>query len=412
MDNSTREIEIQQHVGAWLKTFPPAAPLIAVPVYNAIDDVLECVHSLLQTAPATTPLLILDDASPDPRVAEALEPLTRHPNFNYVRLPENGGFSRTLNRAFEWGMPRDVVIVNSDVIVPEGWLDRLRAAAYAQTTIATATPLTNHGSLLSVPYRNRPVSDLVTGLTLAETDARISQASLRTRPVIPTAVGHLTYFKRAALDTVGFFDADVFSPGYGEEVDLSQRMVMAGFCHVAADDVFVFHKGSRSFGQESEARLQIQAAHDAIIYGRYPWYLQWVEEMTWSTDNSLALALDRAHAALLGYEIAIDATCLNGTTTGTQVGTLELARALALAPQRFGRLTLITGDGVPPAYLQGIERFVDKVVPIGQLRDSDRPCFDLIHRPFQVVSASDLRMLHTLARRFIVSHLDCIRLRS
>ncbi len=76
--NSTLEIEIQQHVGARLKRFAPDAPLIVVPVYNAIDDVLECVHNLLETSPADTPLLVLDDASPDGRMAQALEPLTHH----------------------------------------------------------------------------------------------------------------------------------------------------------------------------------------------------------------------------------------------------------------------------------------------------------------------------------------------
>jgi glycosyltransferase involved in cell wall biosynthesis/GT2 family glycosyltransferase len=408
MTNASNLSELRQSVCAWLESFPAQEPLIAVPAYNAADDVLECVHSLLATISAATPILILDDASPDPRVAELLEPLTRHANLAYVRLPVNGGFSRTLNCAFEWGTPHDVVIVNSDVIVPEGWLERLQAAAYAQTNIATATPLTNHGTLLSVPYRNQPTPDLVEGLTLAEADERVRRSALRLYPVIPTAVGHLIYFKRAALDTVGLFNADVFSPGYGEEVDLSQRMVIAGFCHVAADDVFVLHKGSRSFGQESEARQKLQAAHDAVINERYPWYLKWAKDAMQSQDSPLALAIERARGALLGYDIAIDATCLNGTTTGTQVGTLELVRALASAPNRLGRLILLVGDGVPPAYLRGTDQFVDKVVSLGQLRDVAEPSFDLIHRPFQVVSASDLQMLRTVARRFIVSHLDCI----
>jgi GT2 family glycosyltransferase len=408
MMNPSNLAELQQDVRAWLQSFPVNVPLITVPVYNAVDDVLECVHSLLATVSAAMPLLILDDASPDPRVAQILEPLTRQVNLKYVRLPSNGGFTRTINFAFEWGAAHDVVIVNSDVIVPAGWLERLQAAAYAQTNIATATPLTNYGTLVSVPYRNRPLPDLIEGLTLAEADERVHRSALRLYPVLPTAVGHVTYFKRAALETVGFFDAETFSPGYGEEVDLSQRMVIAGFCHVAADDVLVLHKGSRSFGPESAARQKIQAAHEAIIYKRYPWYLKWTEEAMQSQDSPLALALERARGALLGYDIAIDATCLNGTTTGTQVGTLELVRALASAPNRFGRLILLVGDGVPPAYLQGIDRLVDKVIPLGQLRDAVDPPFDLIHRPFQVVSASDLQMLRTVARRFIVSHLDCI----
>lgn len=408
MISSSNLSEIKQDVCAWLASFPAEKPLIAMPVYNAADDALECVHSLLATVSAATPILILDDASSDPRVAQLLEPLTRHPNLAYARLPVNGGFSHTINYAFEWGGIHDVVIVNSDVVVPVGWLERLRAAAYAQTNIATATPLTNHGTLLSVPYRNQPTPDLVAGLTLAEADERVRRSSLRLYPIIPTAIGHVTYFKRSALDTVGFFDAEVFSPGYGEEVDLSQRMVVAGFCHVAADDVFVLHKGSRSFGQESEARLNLKVAHDVVIFERYPWYLRWAKETMLRRDSPLALAIEQARGALLGYDIAIDGTCFNGTITGTQVGTLELIRALATAPNRFGRLTLLVSDGVPLTYLRGVDQLVDKVVPLSQIRAAAESSFDMIHRPFQVISANDLEMLRAVAQRFIVSHLDCI----
>ncbi len=331
MMNSTIEIELQQYVQARLALFAPETPVIVVPVYNAVDDVMECVDSLLETLSTEIPLLVIDDASPDARISQVLAPLQHHPNFIYVRLPENVGFVRTINRAFQWGIPHDVVIVNSDVVVPVGWLERLRAAAYAQSNIASATPLTNYGTLVSVPYRNRPISELVNGLTLEQADARVAAAALRLRPVIPTAVGHMIYFKRVALETAGFFD-EVFSPGYGEEVDLSQRMVAAGFCHVVADDLLVLHKGSRSFGQQSEVRQRLQAAHEQIIRERYSWYAKWIEEATQDVQGPLALALERASGALLGHHIAIDATCLNGTTTGTQVGTLELIRALANSP--------------------------------------------------------------------------------
>jgi GT2 family glycosyltransferase/glycosyltransferase involved in cell wall biosynthesis len=406
--NKTTEAKYQERVGDWLEGFSRDTPVVVVPVFNAYDDVVECVDSLLASTSTNTPILILDDASTDHRIPDTLDPLSRDRGFAYVRKPTNSGFVGTVNLAFEWCKPHDVVVVNSDVIVPPGWLERLREAAYCRSTNATATPLTNNGTILSVPYRNKPVPDLIKGMTTAEMDVRIREASLMLRPIIPVAIGHCIYFKRSALDAVGYFD-EVFAPGYAEEVDFSQRAVMAGFSHVAADDLFVFHKGSRSFDAEGEERRRLlQSSHEKIVQARYPWYHPWVNEVKSDAHGSLALALESARSALLGYRIAIDATRVGGSTTGTQVLILELVRALATAPGRKAHLTMIVGDRTPRAALLGTDQLVDEVIRRSDLQDLEQPLFDLVHRPCQIRSTAQLAFLRKAARRFIVSQLDCI----
>ena len=154
---------------------------------------------------------------------------------------QNLGFVRSCNEAFAATAGRDVVLLNSDVIVGPEWLTRLRDAASGDTT-ATASTLTNHGTMLSVPWRNAPTSRLPDGMSPQEAAKRVAAASLRLRPSLPTAVGHCCYIRRQALDLVGGFD-ETFSPGYGEEVDFSQRCITVGLRHVCADDVFTFHRG-------------------------------------------------------------------------------------------------------------------------------------------------------------------------
>ncbi len=401
------EGDYKQRVRNWLSSFPNDAPVVVVPVFNAYDDVLECLESILAMTRPGTPILVLDDASSDDRIAGTLEPLAHRRGFTYIRMTVNAGFVRTVNAAFEWCAPHDVVVVNSDVIVPAEWLERLQAAACFRSNIATATPFTNHGTLVSLPYRNKPVPDLVDGMALSEIDSRIRESSIPLRPIIPTAVGHCTYFRRSALDTIGYF-SEVFSPGYGEEVDFSQRAVAAGLCHVLADDLFVFHKGSRSFGQDSAYRRRLQESHDRLIQERYPWYMAWMVRAANDPYSPLAHAVERASAALLGYRIAVDATCVNGVTTGTQVLTLELIRALATSPHRHGHLAVIIGDAASKDMLLGVDGLVDEVISVSRLKQAELPLFDLVHRPFQVVTANDLNLLQSVARRFIVSHLDCI----
>lgn len=414
-------------------------PVIIVPIFNALDDVLECIESLRANTPPEAQILLVDDASTDPAVQPTLTALAAQHGLRYVRKPANTGFVGSCNLSFEMAKPHDVVIVNSDVIVPADWLPRLQAAAYHRSNIASATPFTNHGSILSLPHIDRPSHDLPLGLSLAEVDARVRNASLRLYPIIPTAIGHLTYIKRSALDavvgvnaTTGFDDA--FAPGYGEEVDFSQRSIMAGFCHVVADDLFVHHKGSKSFGgpsspQKEQRRREIQEAHERLINQRYPWYEAARGLNANEADSPFARAAVRARAALLGYHIAVDATCVSQYTTGTQVFTLELInavidrlliqrqspnQAITYSPIPF-KLSLVVADGPLPDILQQVAARAGDLctlMPIKTLRqrlkEDKTPPFDLLHRPFQLTSSRDLLFLLSSARRFIVSQLDCI----
>ena len=57
------------------------------------------------------------------------------------------------------------------------------------------------------------------------------------------------YVRRHALIWSASFDL-AFSPGYGEEVDFSQRCLLHGLVHVAADDVFVLHHAGGSLSDD------------------------------------------------------------------------------------------------------------------------------------------------------------------
>ncbi len=408
--NQGDELALGKRVRDWLANSAPEAPVVAVPVFNAFEDTLECIESLLAHTPADTPILLVDDASTDERISERLERLNTDRRTLYVRKPSNSGFVCTANLVFDWCDPRDVVLVNSDIVVPPEWLERLKAAAHVRTTVATATPFTNNGTILSVPYRNKEIEYLVDNMTTAEMDARVRASALELRPIIPAAVGHCVYFKRLALNIIGYFD-ETLSPGYGEEVDWSQRAVANGFIHVLADDIFVFHKGSRSFAVGGK-KQQIQKAHEQVIAARYPWYHPWVSAISADSKGSLALAVRRASTAILeatgsGYRIAIDATFVHGWAAGTEVVIMELVRALASAP-RSGHLAMIINDTIAPDVFLGIDQMVDEVIRAADLENVRQPVFDLIHRPVQIHTEKDLEFMQRIASRFVVSYLDFI----
>ena len=69
---TTKEAEtyLQSKICEWLNSFPDVSPVVAVPIYNAYDELVLCLDSLLATTPAGVPLLLVDDASTDQRLPD------------------------------------------------------------------------------------------------------------------------------------------------------------------------------------------------------------------------------------------------------------------------------------------------------------------------------------------------------
>ena len=101
--------------------------------------------------------------------------------------------SRTVNRGLRHAAG-DVVILNSDTAVTDGWLDRLAAAA-ALADVATVTPLTSHGSICTLPAVGHRCVRARERRSRASTSARRSSPSTRSRllPEVITGVGFCMY---------------------------------------------------------------------------------------------------------------------------------------------------------------------------------------------------------------------------
>lgn len=388
-----------------------ASAVVAVPIFNGFADVEPCLESIWQYTPASVPILLIDDASTDTKGLAGLAQLCcdSAPDDHctiLLRKAQNCGFVHSANLAAKLTRPSDLVLVNSDVRVAAEWFTRLAAASGVRTTVASVSCLTNHGSILSVPQRNHPTAQLPRGMDVNCAAALVAKGSPRLRPSLPTAVGHCTYFRRLALDAVGSFSTD-FSPGYGEEVDWSQRAIAMGFEHVLADDVFVYHRGYGSFGSDP-ANLKRQRINDAVVALKHPYYLATVRAAATSDDSTLAASLLAARCSLLGVSLAIDGMCLGRGITGTQRVVLGLTRALA-EDGRVRRIDLLVPKAIPTEVREAIAQ-LPKVtaVPTTVGRAQAKPRSDVVVRPYQFTSIGEIQWLRHWAPRMVVLQLDFI----
>lgn len=243
---------------------------VIIPVYKGREETLACILSVLNARDDLHfDLIVINDASPDPALTAALRQLAEQAGFTLLENPKNLGFVATVNKGMKLHPGRDVILLNSDTVVPKGdWISRLRQAACSDDHIASATPFSNRATICSLP-RNLFDNEMPPGMTADDMDALCARTNPGVRVGVPTAVGFCMYIKRQALDEAGLFDEDKWAKGYGEENDFCLRSAAMGWWHVAACDVFVEHHGSISFQGEKDERVRENLA---ILNGLYPDY--------------------------------------------------------------------------------------------------------------------------------------------
>ena len=223
----------------------PSLPTVVVPVFNALEALDACLGALDRTLPAGTRVHLADDASTDPRVARVVDDWAGRTRLcaTVARRARNLGFPANCNAAVDETGDADVVLLNSDAEPAGDWLRRLAACAAADPAIASATPWSNNGEIVSFP-------NFVSPNPLPEDPEAIARAAARLvprYPDLPTAVGFCMFVRRAAWRALGGFDAETFGRGYGEENDWCLRTAAHGWRHVLCDDAYVVHHGHASF---------------------------------------------------------------------------------------------------------------------------------------------------------------------
>lgn len=245
----------------------PSQPLIIVPVFNAFDFVCRCLSSLAAHNPQNE-ILVIDDASTDERISPLLREWAASSEHHHLKVQsENRGFVHTANNGL-LSSAGDVVLLNSDTEVTPGWLDALTRCLDTTEHIATATPWTNNGEIVSIPDFCRPNPPPANPNAIGRV---LRERAHTAYPEIPTAVGFCMAISRAAIDTLGLFDEDRFGHGYGEENDYSMRARHAGLRNVLCDDAYVVHHGAASFGP-----LGLAPGEDSMnrLLARHPQYMQ------------------------------------------------------------------------------------------------------------------------------------------
>ena len=258
---------------------------IIVPIYNAYEFTEECIKSVIRNTDLTIHTLVLiNDKSPDEKILPMLlkyEKENKDKQIVVLENEENMGFVRTVNKGMKYSQ-NDVILLNSDTEVTKNWTEKIQKCAYSNQYIATVTPLTNNGTICSVPNFGID-NELPSGMTLEEYAQMIEETSTSRYPELTTGNGFCMYIKRDVINELGLFDDKTFGKGYGEENDFCYRALDHGYTNVLCDNTFIYHKGTQSFKKENltATRAALIEEHMNLLRKKHPIYVQ-------KTDNFIA----------------------------------------------------------------------------------------------------------------------------
>lgn len=252
---------------------------IVVPVFNALEDVKRCLESLERhTDGYRVQVIVVNDGSD----AATTHWLRQHCQvktiFTLIENTTNLGYTRAVNSGLRKSHADYVITQNSDTIVTAGWLQGMVCCMQSDPKIGIVGPLSNAASWQNVPKLRDDsgsfaVNTIPNGLDLDGMARLVTLSSLRKYPRLPFINGFCFMIRRAVIENIGYMDEENFPVGYGEENDFCIRTVDAGYELAIADDVYVFHAKSKSFGHErrkalsEQGTINLKLKHGAQKYG-------------------------------------------------------------------------------------------------------------------------------------------------
>lgn len=180
-------------------------------------------------------------------------------NLVIVKNEQNIGYLRSVNKAFNLVNTDFVVLLNTDVRLPKGWLPRL-LNPFIERDVGLATCLaTESGSNLTIKVINES--------NWREIDRLLEILNDFEYPDACTAIGYCMAVRRLAVGTNYLFD-EAFAPSYGEDSDLHYRLTSNNWRSVVVKNLLVKHEGGASH-EDVENIGEVRESHMKLFLDRW-----------------------------------------------------------------------------------------------------------------------------------------------
>ena len=371
---------------------------VVVCVHNALPHVKRCLQSVLAKTTVDYRVIIVNDGSNEETTRWLHELTAEHHVVELIETNGPLGYTCAANRGLQASTADNVVLLNSDTIVPRLWLEEMLECMASRERVGIVGPLSNAASWQSIPERvdangGWAVNDLPPGYNVDEFAELVWLVSERRFPTVDFVNGFCFMVNRHVINSVGYLDEENFPKGYGEENDYCLRAKEAGFELAIADHCFVYHAKSKSFGDATRTTLA-KAGGEALErkHGTAR-----IEQGTARLKAMPALADLRAKLASY-VQNGTEGHAFDGTSSGVPGGCQVLfvlpvrggsGGANSVVQEVHGMRSLGIGARVAThaRYLEPFERFYPEYLDHFLFFDSDNDLRALA-APYQVIVAT------------------------
>lgn len=254
-----KNYSIDAIAGKWLDLFNNLEKVdIIIPTYNNLPCLRLCIESIRRCTALLHTVIIVDNGN-NPDVQAYLE---KQGDIVYVKK-NRMTFAQAINCGLQVTTAKYVCVLNDDVIVSHGWLNKMVEACGDNIGAVGLLSNCDKGWLHTYDLKIGEKSLLPGVHTVAEMEPLIEEIYGFKSPYNEIVARewvafYCTLIKRSVIDKVGLLDVGFSNSG--EDVDFCNRIWKAGYKIVQNYNAFVFHFGA--VGRrilESENRDEYQA---------------------------------------------------------------------------------------------------------------------------------------------------------
>ena len=232
---------------------------VAIVNYNVKYFLEQCLHSSLKAAQKVeTEIWVVDNNSVDGSVEMVAK---KFPSIKLIANKDNRGFSKANNQAIRESTGEYVLLLNPDTVVEEDTFEKVVRFMdeHPDAGGLGVKMIDGSGKFLPESKRGLPTYDVafykIFGLSKlfpkSKTFGRYHLGFLNENETHPVEIlaGAFMLLRRSVLDKIGLLDEDFFM--YGEDIDLSYRIIKAGYKNYYFPETRIIHYKGESTKRSS-----------------------------------------------------------------------------------------------------------------------------------------------------------------
>ena len=231
--------------------------VIILYIYNDYKEAKRTIKSVLENTRINYELLLIDDFSTDNKVNILLNELNKNENITVINNKIHLGFLKSVNIGIEKS-EGDVVLIKSNTIVSNHWLQKMVVAAYSNEKIGTVIPFSDNIKFLS---------DIITktiGVKLNPNEIAylIENVSEHLKPEIKYPDESCLYIKRKTIKDVGLLDEQIRDIKKAKKT-YYKKILDNDSKNIIDDSTYVYRNGE-SFDKDYNSNIELSPKIEKI----------------------------------------------------------------------------------------------------------------------------------------------------